>query len=298
MPTQTGSIDLKSIKKAYEAETIAGDTNQYFWFKSTGSDTGAHITEIPQDLFLNNPTGGNVLVRSNGLAIRKGLTELATFSSDGLQVTADDGVTQIAHLGYGPGTASGGGTSDAPYYTLGVRLLNSTVGNYSTAEGYETEASGYTSHAEGSETNAVGSASHTEGYDTYASGPFSHAEGNTTTASGNSSHAEGRNTTASDASAHAEGIDSGATGSASHAQNLGTTAGHMAQTAIGKYNDCQADTALEIGNGDTYISSNALTVKWDGNVEIALDDTAATGTTDGDLYKAITDMGWEGDVVV
>lgn len=70
---------------------IADNTNQYFWFKSTGSDTGAHITEIPQEDFLDDPTngGGNLLARSNGVAVRDGLTELAVFGADGVRVGSD-----------------------------------------------------------------------------------------------------------------------------------------------------------------------------------------------------------------
>ena len=75
---------LSSVKAvADKAAKIAGNTNQYFWVTETGSDTGAHITEIPQKDFLADPSngGGNLLARSNGLAVRDGLTELATFSA-------------------------------------------------------------------------------------------------------------------------------------------------------------------------------------------------------------------------
>ena len=67
---------------AQSAYGIAGDTNQYFWFTSQGTDTGAHITEVPRADFLADPDngGGNLLARSNGIALRDGLTELATFS--------------------------------------------------------------------------------------------------------------------------------------------------------------------------------------------------------------------------
>lgn len=71
------------------AKKIAGNTNQYFWMTSTGTDTGAHITEIPQSAFLANPQGGNLLARSNGIAVRDGLTELATFGADGATIGLD-----------------------------------------------------------------------------------------------------------------------------------------------------------------------------------------------------------------
>lgn len=78
---------------------IAGNTAQYFWFTETGTDTGAHITEIPKDNFLADPEhgGGNFLARSNGVAVRDGLEELATFGADGAQVgKSDDSNVQIA----------------------------------------------------------------------------------------------------------------------------------------------------------------------------------------------------------
>ena len=72
------------------ARTIAGNTNQYFWHTQSGVDTGAHITEIPRDQFLADPDhgGGNLLARSNGVAVRDGLRELSTFSGDGFTVNS------------------------------------------------------------------------------------------------------------------------------------------------------------------------------------------------------------------
>lgn len=78
---------------ALSAKQIAEDTNQYFWHTESGTDTGAHITEIPKDDFLEDPTngGGNLLARSNGIAVRDGLTELGTFAADGIAFNNDNG---------------------------------------------------------------------------------------------------------------------------------------------------------------------------------------------------------------
>lgn len=65
---------------ANQAKNIADNTAQYFWFTSSGSDTGAHISEKTQAEFIADPSGGNLLARSNGIAVRDGLTELATFT--------------------------------------------------------------------------------------------------------------------------------------------------------------------------------------------------------------------------
>ena len=85
------------------------------------------------------------------------------------------------------------------------RKANTTVGDYSFAEGKNTTASGINSHAEGLSTIASNAGSHAEGATTTASGFYSHAEGQNTTASGDYSHAEGRNTEASGNYQHAQG---------------------------------------------------------------------------------------------
>ena len=76
---------------AYDAYRIADSTNQYFWMREEGTDTGAHITEVPQREWddpesANYHSGGNLLARSNGIAVRDGLDELAVFGADGAQL--------------------------------------------------------------------------------------------------------------------------------------------------------------------------------------------------------------------
>lgn len=79
---------LQTKKVVERVAKIAGNTNQYFWHTETGTDTGAHITEIPREDFIDDPTngGGNLLARSNGIAVRDGLAELAVFGADGSQI--------------------------------------------------------------------------------------------------------------------------------------------------------------------------------------------------------------------
>ena len=69
------------------------------------------------------------------------------------------------------------------------RRANTTVGEYSAAEGNNTVASGKYSHTEGSTTSANGNSSHAEGISSSADGIASHSEGQATTAKGNYSHA-------------------------------------------------------------------------------------------------------------
>ena len=178
-------------------------------------------------------TGGGVVVASFG-------TETVIKTTNG---------TELAHFGYALGTASGGGTAVMPYYTIGQRLENTTVGNWSVAEGYSVEASGCAAHTEGIDTHALQECAHAEGMSTTANGSTAHAEGFETTASANATHAEGTGTTASALGAHAEGGNTTASGRTSHAEGLGTVAGYSNQHVSGKYNDNQSDTLLEIGNG-------------------------------------------------
>ena len=172
------------------------------------------------------------------------------------------------------------------------------TGSNSHAEGFGAIASGFASHAEGQATIAAdswshaegygcecyGYSSHAEGYSTTASGDSSHAEGNDTTASGVYSHAEGNKTTASNYYTHAEGGNTTASGRYSHAQNHYTIAASDNQTALGKYNveDANDTYAVIVGNGTSDTArSNALAVKWNGDVEI----------DDGRIE--ISDSGWK-----
>lgn len=214
-------------------------------------------------------------------------TIFARFTANGATMQAENG-TQIAHFGYGLGNAQSG-TAMAPYYTLGIRSAGSDVGNYSVAEGLGTIASGYVSHAEGRNTIASGYGSHAEGqpsghagvtYNTTASGGGSHAEGLGTLASGAGSHAEGAETEASGYYSHAEGDYSKASGNVSHAGGYETIASRFSQTVVGRYNVQDGSNpasygtyAVIIGNGTDSNRSNALAVKWNGDLRI-----------EGDLY--------------
>lgn len=95
---------VQTVKTVAErAARIAGNTSQYFWHTETGTDTGAHITEIPQEDFLADPSngGGNLLLRSNGIAVRDGLTELATFAAGLIQMGESGGwTTKVTDTGF------------------------------------------------------------------------------------------------------------------------------------------------------------------------------------------------------
>lgn len=271
MATTIGSLDLNAFSDLYSDSTqyFWFESNA-----SATYGAGAHVTLVPDTSFISNPTGQNILMNTDGFSIRNGLlpmmtldndsldfnvvdttagtyTTTATFTATGAQIGqnggahsiidadgqrfyASDGTTQLANIGYGEGEAQTG-TTIAPYYTFGTRASNSTVGNYSMAEGYSMTASGAYSHAEGYYTIASGKYSHAEGHFTIANMADSHAEGQSTTASGRDSHAEGLYTTASGDSSHAEGYHTTASGANSYAGGYYTTASGANSHAEGYY---------------------------------------------------------------
>lgn len=115
---------------AEEVRGIASDTAQYFWFKSTGSDTGAHISQQKQANFEANPSGGNLLANSDGVAVRDGLTELATFSAEGVDInqrgesvahygsTSRVGKQSESHVITSPTQFGMFNTTDEPYFSV------------------------------------------------------------------------------------------------------------------------------------------------------------------------------------
>ena len=149
-------------------------------------------------------------------------------------------------------------------FTFGRRAAESPVGPMSIGMGNFITSSGIGSWA--------------EGWSTVASGDYSHAEGWESRSNGDCSHAEGWETKAKGVCSHVEGKFSEANGEGSHAQNWGTIAQCRSQTTIGEYNKIdttgtdaiRGNYAFIIGNGrDEYSRSNALTVDWQGNVDIA-----------------------------
>ena len=107
---------IAAVAKA--AKQIADNTRQYFWFTSQGTDTGAHISEVPLDewddpLDPNYHSGGNLLARSNGIAVRDGLTELATFGASLIEI-GKSSISAVVELcgGVGKISAYTAGTQD------------------------------------------------------------------------------------------------------------------------------------------------------------------------------------------
>lgn len=259
-------IAVQAAEDASEAKSIADNTNQYFWNEETGTDTGAHITEVPQDEWNDstNPnyhSGGNLLARSNGIAVRNGLDELATFgtsgavlgkTTEGKTTVADDGLevygysngTQqlLAQLKYAIGKNIGYQDEVAPHFILGTRDTTKTIGNWSFSGGYNSNACRYCSFAFGK--NVI------------AEGPYSVAFGESVSAKSSNSVAFG--------------IGTEANATCSEAHGLYTTADGQNQTVFGKWNKSDASNkyALIVGNGTVNGRSNAFAVGWNGVLEV------------------------------
>ncbi len=152
---------------------------------------------------------------------------------------------------------------------IGTQWDNTSVGNYSSAMGYNTRASNSYSTAFGFSTTASGIASTAMGSNTLASGFYSTAMGVSSTASGSRSTAMGSNTTAS--------------GARSTAMGSFTTAPSYAETVIGAYNTNYvpasttgwnvSDRLFVVGNGTGVgAESDAIVILKNGDVGIGLNN--------------------------
>ena len=263
----------------HSLQMIFGDEDPYVWFSDLrGTDGKAELTET----FMGDGTTKNFELSSDPITSVESVTVNGSETSSYTIGDVTGHEYPCLKFSSAPGQWATiviiyKTTDPARVYTLGSRNTLFETGKGSIAEGEGVAAPGVFSHAEGRYTIASGKCAHAEGEGggellspSRASGDYSHAEGFQTVASGNASHAGGSCTIASGDS----------------------------QTAIGRYNEGNANAAFIIGNGSYYDArSNAFVVTWDGNVEIALDDTAAAGTTDGDLYAAIDALGWDSDVI-
>lgn len=261
---------------------------------------------------------GHTILSSNGMEILNGSTSLASFSSTvrigqnvngksraeistgGMQVynKVNGADVQIVNLGYGQGKSETGGTANTPYTTLGTRKSNSTIGNYSIAVGNDVEASGASSVAMGS-TLTVNGVKHYPTATGVASAVFN--AGNS--ASGKASFAVGETNSATGEATFVAGAENTAAANITFAMGSNLTTDVGGQLVIGRYNAPEKDSvtsrkkAFVIGNGTSSTASNAFTVDWEGNTELALNTSAASGTVDGALYAAITALGWQSAVI-
>ena len=158
-------------------------------------------------------------------------------------------------------TAMGSGTTASGTKSTAMGSFTNASGISSTVMGNFTTASGSYSTAIGSGTTALGTKSTAMGGGTTASGASSTAMGFSTTASGDSSTAMGFNTTASGANSTVMGSGSNASGDSSTAMGNFTTAKSLSETSIGSYN---TDYTVSSGGATTFNSADRLFVIGNG----------------------------------
>lgn len=166
-----GTVKISASGSISSEDSVARDA-----IGNHKSDTSNPHNVTPAQIGLGNVDNTSDLDKPISTAVQKAIDNkadktVATTTADGLMSAADktklDGAdnTYALKSKYGDTTINVG------------RKAGTTVGEYSTAEGINTTASGGRSHAEGSATNALGSNSHSEGRFTTAFGDGSHSEG-------------------------------------------------------------------------------------------------------------------------
>lgn len=255
-----GEAQVKANAAASEAaaaKQIADNTEQHFWFTETGADTGAHIAEITKDEWDVSQSGGNLLARSNGIAVRDGMTELASFSgtngavigkvteshvavkSTGQVVYADDGITEIAAISYDNVWTDSMTPEKGAFFTFGSRT--GSIGENTISAGANNQVGANNSAAFGIGNSVLPAA------------PPSYYMPN----------------------------------SGCIAAGLYLDAKYSHQAVFGCYNDNKINDLLEIGNGDSSTRANALEVDNSGNLTAAGNITVEGHTSAiGTIYNA------------
>ena len=173
---EDGSVTISASGDVSSEDTVARETiNNHKLDKNNPHNVTA------EQIGLGNVDNTSDLDKPISTAVQQAIDNkadktVATTSADGLMSAEDKGKLDDADNTYALKSKYGDTTIDVG------RKADTTIGMYSTAEGYYTTASGNGSHA--------------EGYNATASGQFSHAEGRNTTASGMCSHAGGTGTKA------------------------------------------------------------------------------------------------------
>lgn len=248
-------IAVSASTTATTAKTIAEGVNEHFWHDSTG----AHVTEVTQDEW-NDPgdpnyhSGGNTLITTQGMAIRDGMTELATFGADGQAFYNDNnfsvfdiGKTEIItvtrriedvfeynneltinlELSWNCNSITGIVYYDSSYTSISITPTYTINGRVIS---YDTAACDTMRNSNVKYINVLYTATGRFPYITFGQrgvgeiGAYSSAEGVGVVASGIASHAEGVSTKALAYDSHSEGISTIASGENSHAEGISTQA--------------------------------------------------------------------------
>ncbi|OFZ19331.1 MAG: hypothetical protein A2X94_00200 [Bdellovibrionales bacterium GWB1_55_8] len=230
----------------------------------------------------------------------------------------DGGILATGTVGSGASLTTAGGGTRMIWYpkksalragtVSGTQWNDATIGNYSTAFGRSTTASGQDSLAMGFETTASNTAATALGYQTYASGLASTALGWGSSASGAESIAGGYYSTASGLHSMAFGDYASSIGNYSTAFGYYTAANSYAQTTIGRHNMptgsesattwVATDPLFVVGNGTGTGANraNALTILKNGNVGVGTTSPNDKVDVQGSIRVSTGDVGYAGQL--
>lgn len=330
------SVAQSAQASAQQAQQIAADTEQHFWFTETGNDTGAHITEVTQDEWndSNSPNyhrGGNLLARSNGIAVRDGMNELSQFGANGTQIGQNgqtrilqdyhslqmkdkegntyfhvsdlrdsDGNAEITQTYYGDGEDDSFNlVLNATDTTYTVTVSDSSGGTVSKYRSYFKFSSPPTNGATITAvytTNDYKAKAYSVGLRGSGDvGVMSVAEGYNVVASGYASHAEGNNTKASGNNSHAEGYNTAANDNQAHAEGYYTIASGRSSHSQNYRTIAAKQGQTALGTYNIEDTSNTTThPNGDGTFgKYAV--IVGNGTTDSSRSNALT-VDWNGNV--
>lgn len=193
----------------------------------------------------------------------------------------------MVHLGIGSGPNATGGTSIAPYYTLGKRTTNSVIGNHSFVAGHSNEASHYGAIAMGNGNKASDMCSFAVGLSNEATYLGAVAMGENNVASGLDSFACGSGNTASGPRSSVFGNGNTVSGNWSTAFGYQNTVSGQWAAAFGRGLKASSDHSFVIGN---YNASSAMFVVGSGagdddRRDIAVIDSSGNMTISGRLTQ-------------
>lgn len=312
------TIANTALSTANNAINLADGVNQHFWYDSAG----AHVTEVTQDEYIDDPTtaGGNTIITSEGIGIRNGTTQLAAFTDSGAQIgrngeanttITSNGITFKSKGGAVAGrilsnaAASGTVVNDNFANPLHKGTFSLALSQAATA-GTTTPCNVYIYTVNGGSLNQIGVCDYAENGGIQSLDVAYNAVVPRTTnvvAYVTLTNTGYLNVEMLSPYAQTEVIvevyyyASVEIPTVSFGQE--TTAESGNQFAIGKYNvaDSADAYAFIIGNGTAdNARSDALTVDWNGDVRLALNTSASSGT-DHDIYAALVSLGWDTDCI-
>lgn len=282
------SLDIivnEALSVANAAQQTADNLNLHFWYTASGAEAGAHIAEVDKPTFETNPAGGNLLSNTNGIKVRKGLDDLATFGASGATIGVTDGTQSYVAMDYHSmqmidkegdvyfhisdlrdasgewtptDTFTGDGTTKIYTLTYNVKLgTHPTI----TIDGVSVSASAYVFYIPNriEFTTAPTSGSIIETTYTTTANVKAYTIGIRTEDSviGGMSVAESYDNTASGRCSHAEGSNTEASGNYAHAEGNNTEASGYACHAEGGYTVASESTAHAEGYHTVASKANA-----------------------------------------